>query len=94
MLKRVIENWLISISEREFDIPFRLLLEAEGHTVINTTTVHGPMELGKDVVSWHPEEKTFYFFQLKAGNITNSSWSEMERQVMQLVTVPLSLIHI
>lgn len=88
MLKRLIENWLTSVSEREFDIPFRLLLEAEGHVSIGHSTVHGPMELGKDIVSWHPEEEIFYFFQLKAGNANLHAWNDMERQIRQLVEVP------
>lgn len=88
MLKRLIENWLINISEREFDIPFRLLLEALGHVAIGHTTIHGAMELGKDIVSWHSEENLFYFFQLKAGDITPSDWSEMQRQLLQMVMVP------
>lgn len=88
MLKRLIENWLINISEREFDIPFRLLLEALGHVAIGHTTIHGAMELGKDIVSRHPEGELFYFFQLKAGDITPSDWSEMQRQLLQMVTVP------
>jgi hypothetical protein len=88
MLKRLIENWLTNISEREFDIPFRLLLEAEGHISVGHSTKHGPMELGKDIVSWHPSEDKFFFFQLKAGNATLSDWNDMERQIRQLVEVP------
>lgn len=88
MLKRLIENWLINISEREFDIPFRLLLEALGHVAVGHATIHGAMELGKDIVSWHSEEELFYFFQLKAGDITPSDWSDMQRQLLQMVTVP------
>ena len=88
MLKRLIENWLTSISEREFDIPFRLLLEAEGHIAIGHSTVHGPMELGKDIVSKYPEEQKFYFFQLKAGDANLNDWNGMERQIRQMVEVP------
>ena len=73
MLKRLIEHWLSSISEREFDIPFRLLLEALAHIAIGHATKHGAMELGKDIVSWHSEDGLFYFFQLKAGDITLST---------------------
>ena len=89
MLKRLVENWLTSLSERkDLDIPFRLLLEAEGHVAIAHATVHGPMELGKDIISWHPQQKQFFFFQLKAGDATLSDWNEMERQIRQLVEVP------
>lgn len=88
MLKRLIENWLTNISEREFDIPFRLLLEVEGHVAIGHSTIHGPMELGKDIVSHYPDKEQFYFFQLKAGNASLNNWNEMERQIRQMVEVP------
>jgi len=89
MLKRLIENWLTSLSERkDLDIPFRLLLEAEGHVAIGHSTVHGPMELGKDIVSEKPSEDLFYFFQTKTGDAKPSDWADMERQIMQMVEVP------
>lgn len=88
MLKRLIENWLINISEREFDIPFRLLLEAEEHISVGHRTIHGPMELGKDIVSYHSMQNTFYFFQLKAGDAKLGDWNDMERQIRQMVEVP------
>lgn len=89
MLKRLIENWLTSLSERkDFDIPFRLLLEAEGHVAVGHRTVHGLAELGKDIVSFHPTQGLFYFFQLKTGDTNLSDWNEMERQIRQMVEVP------
>src|SRR6266516_5404847 len=79
MIERLIENWLTNLSERKnLDIPFRLLLEAEGHRVNGHRTIHGPMELGKDVVSWYPCEQRYYFFQLKSGDVTQNDWLEME----------------
>ena len=88
MLKRLIDIWLASLSEREFDIPFRLLLEAEGHVAIGHSTIHGLAELGKDIVSQKPTEGLFYFFQTKAGDANPSDWNEMERQIRQMVEVP------
>ncbi|TEU15134.1 MAG: hypothetical protein E3J21_14000 [Anaerolineales bacterium] len=88
MLKRLIENWLTSLSERDLDIPFRLLLEAEGHVAVGHRTVHGLAELGKDIVSWHPTQGLVYFFQLKTGDAKPSDWNEMERQIRQMVEVP------
>jgi hypothetical protein len=89
MLKRLIEIWLTSLSERkDLDIPFRLLLEAEGHVAVGHSTKHGPMEFGKDIVSEKPSEGLFYFFQTKTGDAKPSDWAEMERQVMQMVEVP------
>jgi hypothetical protein len=89
MIERLIENWLINLSERKnLDIPFRLLLEAEGHRVNGHHTIHGPMELGKDVVSWYPCERRYYFFQLKSGDATQNDWLEMERQMLLMAEVP------
>jgi hypothetical protein len=86
--RRLIENWLTSVSERELDIPFRLLLEAEGHQVIGYRTVHGMLELGKDIVSYHSADEIYYFFQLKQGDIRLSDWNEMERQLRQMIETP------
>src|SRR5436189_4011523 len=89
MIERLIENWLTNLSERkDLDIPFRLLLEAEGHRVNGHRTIHGPMELGKDVVSWYPRERCYYFFQLKSGDATQNDWVEMERQMLLMAEVP------
>lgn len=89
MIERLIENWLTNLSERkDLDIPFRLLLEAEGHLVNGHHTIHGPMELGKDVVSWSPSQQRYCFFQLKAGNATQNDWVEMERQMLLMAEVP------
>ncbi len=89
MIERLIENWLTNLSERKnLDIPFRLLLEAEGHRVNGHRTIHGPMELGKDVVSWYPCEQRYYFFQLKSGDVTQNDWLEMERQMLLMAEVP------
>lgn len=88
MLKRVIENWLISSSEYEFEYPFRLLLEAEGHRAFERRTRHGPAEKGKDIVTYHEKEEKFYTFQLKAGNVTRHDWVDMEVQLKELVELP------
>lgn len=88
MLKRVIENWLISTSEYEFEYPFRLLLEAEGHQAFERRTRHGPAEKGKDIVTYQEKEKKFYTFQLKAGNVTRHDWVDMEVQLKELVELP------
>jgi len=89
MLKRLIDIWLTDLSERkDLDIPFRLLLEAEDHVAIGHSTVHGPMEFGKDIVSEKPPENLFYFFQTKTGDAKPSDWADMERQIMQMVEVP------
>jgi hypothetical protein len=89
MIERLIENWLTNLSERkDLDIPFRLLLATEGHRVNGYRTIHGPMELGKDIVSWYPHEKRYYFFQLKSGDATQNDWVEMERQLLLMIEVP------
>ena len=87
MIERLLESWLTSISEREFDIPFRWLLEQLGFIPFGRKTTHGPMELGKDVVAQESETGLIHFFQVKAGDATPGDWRDMQTQLLQLVEV-------
>lgn len=65
MIERVVENWLTSITERGYQIPFTQILTLEGHKVLYVSK-HGQMEQGKDIITvdaqGHP-----CAFQLKSG---------------------------
>src|SRR6266849_9160941 len=53
LLARVIENWLISANERQYQLPFCQVLAASGETILYTST-HGPFEKGKDIITRTP----------------------------------------
>jgi len=50
MQERLLENWLISVNEKSFQIPFCQLLTGEGHEVVHISR-HGPFEAGKDILA-------------------------------------------
>ena len=49
MLANVVESYLDSLEEREFDAPFMALLRALGFWDIHL--LHGPFEFGKDLIA-------------------------------------------
>jgi len=65
MNERLVENWLISVNEKTFQIPFCQMLTAEGYTVLHLSR-HGPFEEGKDVIALDPAG-TPCAFQLKGA---------------------------
>jgi len=89
LLGNVLASWLTSLRERgEFEVCFRSLLRAQGYVPVGTRTTHGPIEYGKDVVAWHPQEEILYLFQLKAGDVKRSDWPDLDRQLYELAAVP------
>jgi hypothetical protein len=83
VIERVIENWLTSINERQYQIPFCQLLEAEGERVIYVST-HGQLELGVDVLSID-STGTPRGYQLKKGDVALSDWRKWHDELVQLV---------
>lgn len=83
MLERVIENWLVNATERQYQIPFCQLLSAEGETVIYVST-HGPLELGIDVLTLDTNGFP-KAYQLKMGNVALGEWRQYLGEVVQLV---------
>jgi hypothetical protein len=71
LIDRVIENWLSSINERQYQIPFCQVLETEGERVVYISS-HGPQELGKDIVTIASDGLPSAY-QLKAGAIDMGS---------------------
>ncbi len=67
LLGRVIENWLTSVNERQYQVPFCQVLAAEGETILYVST-HGPFEKGKDIIT-RTAAGVIRAYQLKAGDI-------------------------
>lgn len=88
MIERVVENWLISANERQYQIPFCQVLASEGETVIYISP-HGALEQGKDVITIGTD-KVPRAYQLKAGKITLRVWQDNKGEVEELVTLPIS----
>ena len=89
MIERVIENWLISVPERDFQIPFCQLLALKGQRVVHNSP-HGPFEQGKDVIAvdadGHP-----HAYQLKVGDIPLHRWrDEVRAEVEELLDLPIA----
>jgi hypothetical protein len=74
MLRNVLEDYLDSIIERDFDYPLLTLLQAMGYYDIHFT--HGTVEFGKDFIAKKDEEDTTfqYAIQSKRGNIGQAEW--------------------
>lgn len=83
MLERVIENWLVSLNERQYQIPFCQLLQAEGEKILKISR-HQADELGVDVLTLD-EFGEVRAYQLKRGDIALSDWRANEGEIVQLV---------
>jgi hypothetical protein len=91
MLKSVIEDYLISIKELQFFLPFIHLLEAKQYYDIHL--VHGSTEFGKDFIAKKREENsvTQYSFQIKVGDVNLSRFrNEIKPQLLEAYTNKLS----
>jgi hypothetical protein len=87
VIERVIENWLTSANERQYQLPFCQLLAAEGETILHISA-HGQMEQGKDVIS-RAADGTVHAYQLKGGNLTLSDWRTYQAELHELVVYPI-----
>jgi hypothetical protein len=88
--ERLVENWLISVNEKSFQIPFCQLLTGEGYQVVHISR-HGPFEQGKDVLAIDPEGNPCAF-QLKGstGKISQKEWGKnYVEQAIRLVETPI-----
>jgi hypothetical protein len=86
MLSVVVERYLDSLEEREFDAPFIALLRAMGYWDIHF--LHGSFEFGKDFIAKAEVEgvSTQFAFQTKAGDINLKAWNECRGQIDMLRT--------
>ena len=91
MLRNVLEDYLSSIKEREFDYPLTALLQAMGFYDIHFT--HGGVEFGKDFIAKRVEDGTEYQYaiQSKRGDINQSLWrNEIKGQLEEAISSDLS----
>jgi len=83
MLRGIVETFLESLTEREFDAPLLALLAAQGFSDIHF--IHGSFEFGKDVIAKRVDADTGelrqYAIQSKAGDIGQASWREIRPQL-------------
>ncbi len=86
MLNDVVEHYLDSLQEREFDAPFIALLRALGYSDIHF--LHGAFEFGKDFIAKARVEgsETQFAFQTKAGDINRTTWDAARGQIDMLRT--------
>src|SRR6266404_2330270 len=87
VIERVVENWLTSANERQYQIPFCQLLAAEGETILYISA-HGQMEQGKDVIS-RAKDRGIRAYQLKGGRLTLADWRKYQPEIHELVVYPI-----
>ena len=88
--EKLIEIWLDSASEREYQFGFRSALIFAGYKVLHNTS-HTALELGKDVIAIDPSGSVIAY-QLKgnpSGRLTISQWHALIPQINALVYQPL-----
>ncbi|MDP9314047.1 MAG: hypothetical protein M3R24_24740 [Chloroflexota bacterium] len=74
MLRNVLADYLDSVKERAFDLPFISLLPSMGFYDIHFT--HGQVEFGKDFIAKRVDDgvEVQYSFQSKVGDISQTNW--------------------
>jgi hypothetical protein len=87
VIERVIENWLDSTTEREYEGAFCQVLIAVGHRIIHRSK-HGPTELGKDLITID-RDGIVHAYQLKTGTIDQRTWRDIRGEVEELVELPI-----
>lgn len=91
MLESVIESYIDTLREREFDAPFNAILH--GLDFYDVHCIHGTFEFGKDFVAKRKEGDTVfqYAIQTKADSVSLSNWrSTIRGQLDSAVRVPLA----
>jgi hypothetical protein len=82
VIERVIENWLTSVNERQYQLPFCQLLAAAGEEVVYVSS-HGPFEQGKDIITLTDVGPRAY--QLKTGDLSLTEWRKIKGEIEELV---------
>jgi hypothetical protein len=89
LIERIVENWLSSANERSFQIPFCQLLSAQGEKLVYIAS-HGQFEKGKDVITELPDGR-IRAYQIKGGDIKLAQWRDIDKQINNLVELPVDL---
>src|SRR5208337_3437864 len=87
LLGRVIENWLTSVNERQYQLPFCQVLAAEGETILHVST-HGPFAKGRDIIT-RTARGEIRAYQLKAGSISLNGWRGIQGEIANLVELAI-----
>ena len=83
MIARLIENWLTSVGERGYEVPFAQLLASEGHHVIQGP-VHHPFEHGKDILTF-ADNGDLHAYQLKGPDLVSlGDFEKIQQQLLAL----------
>jgi len=91
VLERLAENWLDSATERSFQVPFCQMLIGIGHRIVHSTR-HGPIELGKDVITLDPSGDPCAF-QLKSHpgrRLTLKQFNDILNQIYLLCNTAIT----
>ncbi|MHB9926014.1 hypothetical protein [Clostridium botulinum] len=90
MLRNLLEDYISSLKERDFDIPFLCILLKEGYFDIHF--LHGTVEFGKDFIAkTKKDDKVIQCaFQSKAGDIKTSDFREIRLQCDEMRDTVLS----
>lgn len=82
-MRDVVETYLKTLTEREFDAPLLALLATQGFNEIHF--IHGSFEFGKDVIAKRADsgsgDLVQYSIQSKAGDIGMGGWREVRPQL-------------
>ncbi len=89
LLERVIENWLTSVNERQYQLPFCHVLAARGERILYISS-HGPFEKGKDIIT-RTTDGTIHAFQLKKGDIGLREWRDIDGEVRNLIELAIEI---
>ena len=94
VVDRLVESWLDSQGERQYQPAFVQLLVSEGWSVLHNTR-HSPIEFGKDVIARSPDGELFCF-QLKGNPSTRVTKTEAQGllpQVIELIELAPSNLY-
>ena len=89
MYEKLVENWLTSVNELSFQLPFCEVLLSEGYVILHVSS-HGPGEHGKDVIA-RRGDGVLCTFQLKGGDIKLAEWRNIRGEVEELARLPVRL---
>jgi len=82
--ERTVDNWLSSVNELGYQLPFGQVLLSEGYSVIHYSK-HTAFEQGKDIIAID-KNGVPCAFQLKSGNITNTRWRDkVKKEIEELI---------
>ena len=83
MIERLIENWLTSARECDYEVPFAQLLASEGHRILQGP-VHHPFEHGKDIITFAPDGE-LHAYQLKGPDLVRlGDFEKIQAQLLAL----------